>query len=87
MRKLNFSQNKLGDSCRKELYNFIVSSRLLQELYLHWNCLHDASGKMIVLALIENQSLQVIDLSYNSLGIAVNNTSNGAEYLSEYLGS
>ena len=57
------------------------------ELYLHWNRLHDATGKMIVLALVENQSLQVMDLSYNSLGITVNNTSNGAEYLGEYLGS
>ena len=46
----------------------MAKNSYLQVLFLHWNKLQPKGGLAIAKALQENQSLQVLDVSYCSLG-------------------
>ena len=67
LRILNLSKNYITDRVCGELKN-ILDSNEIEELYLHWNLIKAQGGKDIFEGLKSNESLKVLDLSYNSLG-------------------
>jgi Ran GTPase-activating protein (RanGAP) involved in mRNA processing and transport len=67
LRILNLSKNYISDRVCGELKN-ILDSNEIYELYLHWNLIKAQGGKDIFEGLKSNESLKVLDLSYNSLG-------------------
>ena len=46
----------------------LIKNSTLQELYMHWNNLKSLSLYNIFTGLINNDSLKVLDLSWNSMG-------------------
>ncbi|KAL4468591.1 hypothetical protein ABPG74_005094 [Tetrahymena malaccensis] len=64
---LNISKNNLTDSCCEGISGLLKNSQLI-ELYLHWNNISSQGGLAIAQGLEQNNSLQVLDLSYNGLG-------------------
>lgn len=56
----NKSCQSLGSLLKKNSY--------LQELYLHWNQIGPEGGELLMEALSGNDSVCVLDLSWNSLG-------------------
>ncbi|EAS04473.2 hypothetical protein TTHERM_00616480 (macronuclear) [Tetrahymena thermophila SB210] len=66
--KLNLSQNQIGDACSQELKDLLENSMTLQELYLKWNNFRQDGGICIAQGIKKNQSLKVLDISFNNLG-------------------
>ncbi|EAR90528.1 hypothetical protein TTHERM_00118760 (macronuclear) [Tetrahymena thermophila SB210] len=64
---LNISKNGITDSSCEGISELLKNSQL-QELYLHWNNISSQGGLAIAQGLEQNNSLQVLDLSYNGLG-------------------
>lgn len=64
---LNLSKNNLSDGCVASLTNLITKSPL-KELYLHYNALVRMGP--FFKALTKNQTLKVLDLSFNRLTCA-----------------
>lgn len=58
----------IGDMCANELRELLESSVSLAELYLKWNNLRSEGGVQILQSLRKNQSLKVLDLSFNNIG-------------------
>jgi Ran GTPase-activating protein (RanGAP) involved in mRNA processing and transport len=69
IRKLNLSRNCIGDNSAPELGNLLSNNKSIVEIYLHWNWLHGTAGRTIAQVLASNDSLKILDLSYNSLGV------------------
>ncbi|KAL4433323.1 hypothetical protein ABPG74_017427 [Tetrahymena malaccensis] len=68
LNKLNLSQNQIGDACSQELKELLENSMTLQELYLKWNNFRQDGGICIAQGIKKNQSLKVLDISFNNLG-------------------
>ena len=51
----------------------LIKNSTLQELYMHWNNLKSLSLYNIFTGLINNDSLKVLDLSWNSMGAGKQN--------------
>ena len=62
------SRNEITDQSAKPLADFLLQNNSLQELYLYWNKIGSAAGLSIAEALRKNQSLFVLDLSFNCIG-------------------
>lgn len=67
LKKLNISKNFLTNDIARDLAA-IIQTRDLEELYLHWNQIKGDGALAIVDALLENDSLNVLDLSWNAFG-------------------
>ncbi|KAL4492967.1 hypothetical protein ABPG72_020746 [Tetrahymena utriculariae] len=67
LNKLNLSQNQIGDACSQELKDLLESTMTLQELYLKWNNFRQDGGICIAQGIKKNQSLKVLDISFNNL--------------------
>lgn len=68
LRRLNISKNLLTPAINDILEKFLLSNFMLQELYLHWNKFNSTTGIKVFEALIDNDNLMVLDISWNSLG-------------------
>lgn len=51
----------------------LAKNKNLQELYLHWNCIRSKGGGIIFRELYKNDTLKVLDISFNSLGSSQSN--------------
>lgn len=47
---------------------YLIDNEYLDELYLHWNEIHNTGFKLIGEAMLENNNLKVLDISYNGIG-------------------
>lgn len=70
MRILNLAKNGLTRTSLPALVSFLLNRSHINELYLGWNYFKADSGTIIAQTLLENESLKVIDLSYNSIGVS-----------------
>ena len=68
IRKLSLSKNQLGNLACIFLGVFIQKNPTLEELYLHWNCIRSQGGAELFRQLGKNDTLKVLDLSFNSMG-------------------
>lgn len=68
LKYLNLSKNKLTHEVCADLKEYLIDSTYLDELYLHWNQIYDKGFKLIGEAMLENENLKVLDLSYNGIG-------------------
>lgn len=67
LKRLNLSRNYLTNLSGEPLKSVLKNS-YLSELYLHWNQIKAAGGTKIFQGLMDNDFVQVLDLSWNSLG-------------------
>lgn len=45
----------------------MINKTRLKELYLHWNHISTQGANLIYYSLIDNESLKVLDLSWNNI--------------------
>lgn len=83
LRVLNLSKNLLTDRVCGELKNILYRCSIY-ELYLHWNRINAKGGIEIFQSLKSNETLKVLDISYNSLGKCFNRAT-CAPHIAEYL--
>lgn len=67
LKRLNLSRNYLTNLSGEPLKSVLKNS-YLSELYLHWNQIKGSGAQRIFQGLMDNDSIQVLDLSWNSLG-------------------
>ena len=88
IQSLHLSENNLSDSIMPSLCKIINSHPALKEVYLRWNKITPEGGKTLFEELAANQSLRVLDLSWNLLGLGnrINNKEkNMVESLNNFL--
>lgn len=68
LKKLNMSRNFLSDAIADSVKKFFQKNSYIQELYLHWNLFKTPGGIKIFKGVLENESLMVLDFSWNSIG-------------------
>lgn len=68
LKYLNLSKNKLSQEICESLKEYLVENEYLDELYLHWNEIRSKGFSLIGEAMMENNNLKVLDLSYNGIG-------------------
>ena len=66
LRTLNIAKNNI--SCAIALSRLVKKSDSMQELVVHWNRLQGVGGRLLFEALQQNNTLLVLDVSYNGLG-------------------
>lgn len=66
---LNLSKNCLGSVAGSRLNELLSSDGYLSELYLHWCELGIKATKLIFDGLSKNDTLRVLDLSWNQIGL------------------
>lgn len=66
LKSLNISRNKITDAGIKYLQLFLMCSRHLQTLLLHWNSIRAPGAQLIAKQLKINKTLKVLDVSFNS---------------------
>ena len=62
------SKNRVSDAGAKVISTFIEKSELLETLQLHWNKIRSKGAMRIAKAIKTNQTIQILDLSFNSFG-------------------
>jgi len=65
LKSLNISRNKITDAGVKYLQNFLMCSRQLQILLMHWNSIRAPGALIIAKQLKINKTLKVLDVSFN----------------------
>ena len=68
LKRLNISKNFLSDKIADIMESFLKKNSYILELYLHWNLFKTPGGIKIFKGILENESLMVLDFSWNSLG-------------------
>ena len=68
LRRLNLSKNFLTSSIGDSIRNVLSKTTYLQELYLFWNQIKGVGAQKIFQGLLENETITVFDISWNSLG-------------------
>lgn len=68
LRKLNMSKNFLTDFVADSIKALFQKNYFIQEIYLHWNMIKTQGGIKIFKGILENESLMVFDMSWNSIG-------------------
>ncbi len=66
--KLNLSENNITQNSCLLLQQLLIENDYIDELYLHWNQINGDGGVLIAQGLELNESLKVVDLSWNALG-------------------
>lgn len=65
---LNLSKNYLGNFAAIRIKEYLINDNQLCELYLHWCEMGTKSTKLIFEGLSKNNSVKVLDLSWNQVG-------------------
>ena len=68
LKKLNMSKNFLSDAIADSIKALFQKNFYIQELYLHWNLFKTPGGIKIFQGILENESLMVLDFSWNAIG-------------------
>ncbi len=68
LRRLNLSKNYLTSFIGDSIKNVLTKNPYLQELYLFWNQIKGIGAQKIFQGLLENETITVFDMSWNSLG-------------------
>lgn len=67
LKVLNLSRCNISDVGAMNISEMLAYNTTLVSLLLHWNDIWAKGATQIFHSLIENDSLQILDLSYNSL--------------------
>lgn len=68
LKRLNISKNFLTNEIAKDLAQIISTKDTFEELYIHWNQIKGDGALVIIEALLENDTMNVLDLSWNAFG-------------------
>ena len=68
LKVLNLSRNQLTDQSAKDICQVIYHCSTLVSLFLHYNRIFAKGGMLIAEKLKINSSIQIFDISFNSIG-------------------
>lgn len=68
LKRLNLSKNYLTTQVGESIKSVLCKNPYLNELYLHWNQIKGIGAQKIFQGLLENETITVFDISWNSLG-------------------
>lgn len=68
LKRLNLSKNYITNISASNIKQLLKKTSSLEELYLHWNQIQAQGGEQIFEGLATNDTLFVLDFSWNSLG-------------------
>ena len=68
LKHLDLSRNMISDLGALDLADMIIGNNGLLVLFLHWNKLLPRGGAAIAKSLCKNNVLQILDISYCSMG-------------------
>lgn len=66
---LNLSKNYLGNFAAARIKEYLINDNQLCELYLHWCEMGTKATKLIFEGLSKNNTVKVLDLSWNQIGL------------------
>lgn len=82
LRKLNVGKNFISDLGAEKIGRMLDYNNTLQELYVRWNQIKGPGGVHILNGLKHCQSMKVLDMSWNSMGL---HNSGFAKAFAEYI--
>ena len=68
LKLFNASKNRISDAGAAIVSTFLQKSQMLETLLLHWNKIRSKGSCSLAKALKKNTIIQILDLSFNSLG-------------------
>ena len=68
MERLNISNNRITDIGAQAIAEFVARSKVLDTLQMHWNKIRGRGSICLAKALKINNTLKVLDCSFNSFG-------------------